>query len=150
MTQNELYHYGVLGMKWGMRRATRKGSAYTYKSRGQKKWEKKLNKAERKGKSESKIRVTKEKLETFKMRDQNRQDYASTTGAGRSFVKTLLFGPFGAGNYNRLRSAGNSRLYSAAASNIVASTAGLPFQVLISRSSEFNSAKMRKRGYATR
>lgn len=146
MTQNELYHYGVLDMKCDMHRATRKGSAYTYKSHGQKK----LNKAERKGKSESKIRVTKEKLETFKMRDQNRQDYASATRAGRSFAKTLLFGPFGAGNYSRLRSTGNSRLYSAAASNIVASTAGLPFQVLISRSSEFNSAKMRKRGYATR
>lgn len=134
MTQNELYHYGVLDMKCDMHRATRKGSAYTYKSHGQKK----LNKAERKGKSESKIR------------DQNRQEYASATGAGRSFAKTLLFGPFGAGNYNRLRSTGNSRLYSAAVSNIVASTAGLPFQVLISRSSEFNSAKMRKRGYAKR
>ena len=134
MTQNELYHYGVLDMKCDMHRATRKGSAYTYKSHGQKK----LNKAERKEKSESKIR------------DQNRQEYASATGAGRSFAKTLLFGPFGAGNYNRLRSTGNSRLYSAVVSNIVASTAGLPFQVLISRSSEFNSAKMRKRGYATR
>lgn len=150
MNQNELCHYGVLGMKWGMHRAVRSGSTYTYKSHGQKKWERKLDRVEQKGKSEGKIRVTKDKLETFKMRDRNRQDYASTTGVGRSVAKTLLFGPFGSGNYNRLRAAGHSRLYSGVASNIIASTAGLPIQVLTSRSGEFNAAKMRKRGYATR
>ena len=103
---NELYHYGVVGMRWGIRRAQRKGTTYTYKSHGQKKYEKKLNKQIEKGASEGKIRKTSEKLSTFKYRDRNRQDYAETTGVGRSVVKTVLFGPFGAGNYNRLRASG--------------------------------------------
>ena len=41
---DELMHYGVIGMRWGIRRARKNGSSYTYKSHGQKKYERKLNK----------------------------------------------------------------------------------------------------------
>ena len=34
---DELYHYGVLGMKWGVKRARKNGASYVYKSHGQKK-----------------------------------------------------------------------------------------------------------------
>ena len=147
---DELYHYGVIGMRWGIRRARRKGTDYTYKSHGQKKYEKKLAKQERKGASEGRKRVTKEKLETYKMRDRNRQDYVETTGIGRSIVKTLLMGPFGAGNYNRLRASGRSRLESAISSNVLSTTLGLPVSVLMSRGAEKSSAVIRKKGNAIR
>lgn len=41
MEQNELYHYGVLGMKWGRRKARKSGGSYKYKSHTTKKYEKK-------------------------------------------------------------------------------------------------------------
>lgn len=38
---NELYHYGVVGMKWGVRRARKRGEEYTYTSHGTKRYAKK-------------------------------------------------------------------------------------------------------------
>lgn len=45
-------HYGVLGMKWGIRRARKNGGTYTYKSHGTKKYAKKAAKYESKGNTE--------------------------------------------------------------------------------------------------
>lgn len=139
--QNELYHYGVLGMRWGMRKARKQGSDYTYKSHGQKKWEKKVNKMQTKGSDKYKIKQAQRKLDTFKKRDRNRQTYAESTTAGRSVAKGLLMGPFGAGNYNRLRAAGHTRAASFMRSNLIASTLALPYQVVVSRDDEFVSTK---------
>ena len=143
-TQNsdELYHYGVIGMRWGIHRARKNGSSYTYKSHGQKKYERKLTKLQSsKNPSANTVKRTQNKLETYKKRDLNRQKYAENTTVGKSIVKGLLMGPFGSGNYNRLRAAGHTRLYSAGVSNIVASTLSLPYQVLRSRDDEFTAAR---------
>ena len=81
---DELYHYGVLGMKWGMRRAYNKGVDYQYKSHAQKKYEKKVEKLSSKIASKdkkpsfgtkTKLDKAKVKLEKYKGRDKNRQDY---------------------------------------------------------------------------
>ena len=141
MNENELKHYGVLGMKWGQRKADRAGITYTYKSMGQKKYEKKLAKQQKKGASASQIRKTQSKLATFKKRDANRQAYADTTSVGKTIVKGLLLGPFGSGNYNRLRAAGHTRLGAAFASNILTSTLGLPVTLVNSREKEFLSSR---------
>lgn len=140
---NDLEHYGVLGMKWGRRKARKAGVDYVYKSHGQKKYEKKLKKQTKKGVSEDAINKTRRQLETYINRDKNRQDYAESTTVGKSVLKGLLMGPFGSGNYNRLRAAGHTRLYSAGVSNIVASTLTLPYQIIKSRDDEFVSAKRR-------
>lgn len=137
---DELKHYGVLGMKWGIRRARKKGVDYTYKSHGQKKYEKRLTKQQNRGSSEKRIAKTTAKLEMYKQRDRNRQDYASQTSLGKSVAKQILFGPFGSGNYSRMRSAGSGRLVSAFASNWLSSTVGLPVTVLLSRSVEKGTA----------
>lgn len=144
--QNELYHYGVIGMKWGMRKARKQGTNYTYKSHGQKKWEKKLQKMQTidkpvNRKTADKIKQAQRKLDTFKKRDKNRQTYAESTTVGKSVAKGLLMGPFGAGNYNRLRAAGHTRAASFMKSNLIASTLALPLQVVASRDDEFVSTK---------
>lgn len=105
----ELYHYGVLGMKWGMRRAKKQGVDYTYRSHGQKKWTKRLAKYKAKGIKGKKLAKAKDKLELFKQRDKNREDYARSTTVGKEIVKNILLTPMGAGRYNRMRAAGYSR-----------------------------------------
>ena len=150
---DELYHYGVLGMKWGIRKAYNRGKDYTYKSHGQKKYEKRVNKLQaRSDKREASGKITKfgtrnkleysqRRLEIYKARDKNRQNQASTSNIGKSIAKTVLFGPFGQGNYNRFRSGGHSRIVSALGSNYVAATLGYPVTFLLSRGSEFKEAK---------
>ena len=105
----ELYHYGVVGMKWGIRRAKKRGETYKYKSFGQKHYEKKLAKQTAKGASAEKIAQTKSNLQMTKTRDKARQKYAESTTVGKSIAKGLLLGPVGSGHYNRLRAAGVSR-----------------------------------------
>lgn len=150
MEQNdELKHYGVLGMKWGMRKSYNKGQSYTYKSHGQKKFEKKVNKLESKiGKKDRvsygeqrKLDNAKNRLNVYQQRDKNRQDYSKSTSVGKSIVKTIVFGPLGVGNYNRFRASGHGRVVSALGSNYVSSTLGYPITALISRSSELRSAR---------
>lgn len=114
---DELMHYGVLGMKWGTRRAAKKGTEYSYKSHGQKKYEKKVNEYEKKvnaskGKkshdsNKERLRKNENKLELYKIRDKNRVEYAKTTNTGKAFVRTCLLGPIGNGTYSRYKASGN-------------------------------------------
>nr|DAE20903.1 MAG TPA: hypothetical protein [Siphoviridae sp. ctgBD49] len=103
MFDNELYHYGVLGMKWGIRKARKSGTNYVYKSHGQKKWERKLAKAQKQGTDTTEAT---NKLATYKARDRARQNYAAQTKTGHAIVRGILLGPIGAGSYNRARAAG--------------------------------------------
>ena len=138
-SDGELYHYGVLGMKWGIRKARQRGDSYTYKSFGQRQLDRKLNrydntietnkskitnakaakntkyaeKAEAKiRKTEAKIDKTKTKLQDFKIRDSARQRYVEKTNVGSAIARDLLLGGFGTGTYTRLRSSGYRRTIS--------------------------------------
>lgn len=98
---DELYHYGVLGMKWGVHRARKKGSAYSYKSHKTKKYERQAEKyagtkrgnlAARKAKSSARW-------------DTNYQRRAE----GASIARTLLLTGLNETAYQSLRASGVSK-----------------------------------------
>ena len=147
VSYDELYHYGVLGMKWGVRRARKNGASYVYKSHGQKKYEKKIdqikssNKKNKKENKKEKLAKAKTKLSIYKQRDKNRQSYASKTNLGKAVVKQILMGPIGSGSYSRYRSSGNSRVMAFLKSNVISSLLSSPVTVPLSRHREMKTAK---------
>lgn len=144
---NELYHYGVLGMKWGIRRARRKGVEYNYRSHGQKKYAKKLAKAEKKG-NQYAADDYREKLNAYKTRDKARVEYAKRTSVGADIARNIVLGAWGNGSYNRARAAGASVGKAALAglgTNIAIAMPpiGLPIAVAISKGHENDVGRAR-------
>lgn len=106
-TSDELYHYGVIGMKWGIRRyqnsdgtLTSKGkkhlaktgeTGYVYKSHATKKYAKKLSTAEKSGNT-IKAEIYKHRLERSKEVDKAEQAYAKSVSKGGNLVTRFLTG----------------------------------------------------------
>ena len=104
---DELYHYGVLGMKWGVRRAREKGTTYSYKSSKTKSYEKKAERAKQKGQTEQ-YKTLSKKAKRSREFDSKMQSVAESMSVGNTAVQFLLSGPFGAKSYAAAKAYGIS------------------------------------------
>lgn len=101
---NELYHYGVVGMKWGIRRAKKKGTTYQYKSIDTKWYEHRVNKLNKKlskttkAKKVAKLQDKIERNKNYAKRsgelDRNMQKIAAKASTGKAVAQAILMGPY--------------------------------------------------------
>lgn len=110
-----LCHYGVLGMRWGVHRASRNASksasakrkASAYKNTNTELYDHYMDKSEKYSAKSQKLTAK------HQSRAGKAYDYTNNESLGKTIGKTLLFGTYGALKYNELRGGGNSRITSA-------------------------------------
>lgn len=98
-TSDYLAHYGVLGMKWGIRRAAKKGLTYSYKSHATKKYEKAAAKLAAKAKQSSGEKAAKLSAKSVKMAnrakrsaqvDKGEEEFARNIKTGNALAISAL------------------------------------------------------------
>lgn len=124
---DELMHYGVLGMKWGVRRARKKGTTYEYKSHGTKSYARRAEKARAKGDMAKAAKYDRYHERSVEL-DRRMQANAEKTSRGKAALKTLLTaGNLGGRTYEAVRASTGGRKYISRGAGYVASVLIGPF-----------------------
>lgn len=95
MTEPYLQHYGVLGMKWGIRKAEKKGTSYSYTSHRTNVYNKRAEKAAAKGKTEKAAKYSKYASRSAEL-DKNKENLARSYKGAAGHVVSKVAG-IGAG-----------------------------------------------------
>lgn len=128
-----LCHYGVVGMKWGVRRAQKNGSTYTYTSAGTKRYKRKADRAREVGDTAKQKKYERYYEKSVEL-DRKMQENALTNSAGRAAMKTLVNGAFGNKTYETVRATSGGTKRVSRALGIVASYTTGPFGAIPARS----------------
>lgn len=114
-----LVHYGVLGMKWGVRKKKETGNGNYNKSSDTEYYEKrsaKLAKKVAKANSSKKVKkIASKAAKANRMAkrsanlDKKVSKYTKNTSVGKSIAQSLLLGPNGSTHYARARALGKSK-----------------------------------------
>lgn len=125
---SELYHYGVLGMKWGRRKARTNVEKSNRAKESAKEWDEIANYKESKGRKRAAAKARENaardreearrysskanKLEKKHMQragGRKAYNYSAKESTGKSVAKSLLFGTYGTLRYNEARAKGTVR-----------------------------------------
>lgn len=144
-----LCHYGVLGMRWGVHRASRNASkaasakhkANAYKNTNAELYDHYMNKSEKYSAKSQKL------IAKHQSRAGKAYDYTNNESLGKTIGKALLFSSYGALKYNELRGSGNSRITSAGSAALATLTNVYTYQltsVVEPRVSAYNRKSSKK------